>query len=129
MVFFTSVLANGKQWTTKWAAQILSLLVLLQCTLLWGYTRGVAMHSMHRARHRAYRASPHDVRASSKAVYHLSHSLPASKCQVLLAVSDWLRANPPPPPVQALPCPSMGACLTLVFLVFSGHGFVVRNVT
>ena len=29
----------------------------------------------------------------------------------------------PPPLAQALPCPSSGARLTVVFLIFSDHGF------
>ena len=87
---FTGALVNGRKWTASWAGQILSCLAWVQTALHAGYARGDTMRHMHRAVHRAYADSPHNVLGTVKAVHGLSYLLPARKCAVVEALQAWL---------------------------------------
>ena len=79
---FTGVLKNGAQWTGTCISEILSAATWLQVALLCGYRREMAMRAMHKGIHRAFVQSPHDTRATIKAVSSLSYSMPAPPCAV-----------------------------------------------
>ena len=90
---FTGALVNGRKWTGSWAGQILSSLAWVQTALHAGYACGDTMRHMHRAVHRAYADSPHNVLGTVKAVHGLSYLLPARKCAVVEALQAWLVKN------------------------------------
>ena len=88
---FTGALANGRAWVSTWAGEILSALAWLQAGMRAGYTRQESMRAMHRALHRAFAGEPHFLPATVKAVYTLSHRLPAPKCVIVAALQKHLK--------------------------------------
>ena len=48
------------------------------------------MRAMHKGLHRPYGTSPHDTRATIKAVYSLSYKMPAPVCMVTAHINKWL---------------------------------------
>ena len=88
---FTGALANGRAWVCTWAGEILSALAWLQARMRAGYTRQESMRAMHRALHRAFAGEPHFLPATVKAVYTLSHRLPAPKCVIVAALQKHLK--------------------------------------
>ena len=88
---FTGALANGRAWVSTWAGEILSALAWLQAGMRAGYTRQESMRALHKALHRAFAGEPHFLPATVKAVYTLSHGLPARKCVIVAALQKHLK--------------------------------------
>ena len=87
---FSGALTTGLPWCVTWGSQILSALAWVQLALQCGYPRHTALRAMHTSARRVFSASPCCSENTMRAVFAVSHHMPAPRHLVVQKLARWL---------------------------------------
>ena len=91
--YLSCIVSGALPWCVTWGSQILSALAWVQLALQCGYPRHTALRAMHKLARRVFSASPWCSDNTMRAVFAVSHHMPAPRHLVVQKLACWLRAH------------------------------------